>query len=289
MRFWIARPRDGTGPARPAVRRRLRWLHAVVLGSAVLPAIGLALVAWLGWRDAWKNAAREINHSTGTAAEYALRLGEAQRFAGLFANGLLRGLSDAEVRAREPELHAALRDLLPQVGSLQGIYVADAEDRLLVTATVSPLPPGANVAGRVWVTALRAEPPPEIFISRVHRGRLERNLFYGVNLRRTHGGNGVPAGQYDGAINVSINPNRVAEGFMAMGGAAGDIIALVRGDGEVLVRPPGFAEPLPPVPAGSPLRRFVAEGARSGHYMGSGLGTDPRPDGDRLIGFRQVG
>src|SRR5207253_152890 len=80
------------------------------------------------------------------------------------------------------------------VGFVQGIFVSDRMDRLLVSAATMPVPPAASVADREWVAALRAEPAPDVFISRVYRGQVEPNLFYGVNLRRTGGGNGVPEG-----------------------------------------------------------------------------------------------
>ena len=73
----------------------------------------MAVFAWFTWRDTWAAAERELARGADAAAEYALRVLDAHRIAADFANRLLLGLSDEEIRAREGDLHRELRDLVP--------------------------------------------------------------------------------------------------------------------------------------------------------------------------------
>ncbi|MDO9710693.1 HWE histidine kinase domain-containing protein [Paracraurococcus lichenis] len=280
---------EASKPARPA-RRRLGWLRAVLVATLVLPGAAMVATAWQGWHEVWESAGRELQRGADAGAEYALRVTEGQRLAGDLANDLLRGLSDAEIRAREAELHESLRALLPRLPLVQTIAMSDRDAHMLVTANIYPVPRDVSIQDREWVQALRAPDAPALHVSGVHVGRIDGNLFYGITRRRSGSGNGLPERAYDGAINVSVNPNSVAAGFLALGGEPADVTALVRADGEVLVRTPGFPDPLPAVPEGSPLRRAIAAGQERGSYLGLTLGFHPdRPGEGRLIAFRRVG
>jgi PAS domain S-box-containing protein len=257
--------------------------------AIIVPIVTLSALAWLTWRESWSGAESEIRRSADAAAEYALRVIDSQRLAAEYANDLIRGLSDAEVRAKEAALSEALRAKLASLPLVQTIAVSDRDGFMLVAANIFPVPRDVSVADREWVAALRAPDAPPIHISRVYVGRFDGLLFYGLTRRRTGSGNGLSRDAYDGAINVSINPNTVAAGFMAVTGEDSDVTALVRSDGQVLVRTPGFPTPLPEIPADSPLRPAAAIGELRGTYMGKTLGFDPDRAGEgRLIAFRRV-
>ncbi|WP_187830487.1 HWE histidine kinase domain-containing protein [Siccirubricoccus phaeus] len=284
----MAWPNPPSPAARSAPRRRWNWLHAVLVGSVLLPALGLAAFAWFGWRAAWADAERALGRGAQASAEYALRVIEAQRFAGISANEKLRGLSDAEIRAREAELHAALAAIVAQTDLVQSIHVADRNGRLLVSATLYPAPRDVDHSEREWMRLARDAPSQAVQIAPVDIGRVNRMLFYSLSLRRSGSGNGLPEEAFDGAIAVSINPNRVAEGLLALDDG-GDVTALVRRDGEVLVRTPVLEGPLPRIPPVSPLHRFMQQEARSGTYVGITLGLGEEAGRwERLIAFHRI-
>ena len=53
-------------------------------------------------------------------------------------------------------------------------------------------------------------------MSKVSVGRLDANLFFGVSRRRLMAKGSEASGAYDGVINISVEPNRVAAGFPEM-------------------------------------------------------------------------
>ncbi|WP_376089747.1 HWE histidine kinase domain-containing protein [Roseomonas sp. CCTCC AB2023176] len=262
----------------------------MLAGALVIPLLALSALAWLGWRETWAGAERELSRSAEAGAEYSLRLVEGQRLAADTANDILAGLRDEEIRSREAELHARLRERVPRLPLVQTVVVLDREARPLVSADTFPVPRDLRFDDREWVQALRAPAPPPLHVSSVQVGRLNGFLFYGVSRRRENTGNAMPPGAYDGLVNISVNPNAVARGFGTIGGEPGDVASLVRADGEVLVRTPGFPERLPQIPRGSSLRDAAARGDRAGVYLGQTLGLAGDRAGDaRLIAFRRVG
>ena len=266
------------------------WLRLVLIAAVLLPAVTMGAIAWVGWRDAWSAAEREMSRSAEAGGEYALRVLEAQRLAIDAVNDLLRGLGDAEVRAREAELHAVLRARLPRMPLVQTIYVLDRDGRALLSANLHPVPRAASFADREWMQALAAPDAPAFHVSRIFVGRLERNVFFGASARREGTGNGLPENAFDGVVNVAVSPTMLAAGFAALGGEPGDVTALIRADGAILVRTPGVSGPLPMIPEGSPLHAAAAAGETRGTYMGRTLGLPPDQAGQtRLIAFRRVG
>ncbi|MGG5823489.1 hypothetical protein [Falsiroseomonas sp. HW251] len=244
-------------PIRTAAPRRF---GALVLAALTVPLLVLVVFAWLAWRDTWNSAERELARSADAAAEYAQRVLDIHRLAADLTNHVLRGLSDAEVRAREGDLHRELRQLLPSLPGVNTVVVLDREAEVLLTANVYPVPRGTRFADREWVVALREPDAPDLHISAVTTGRLDNNVFFGVSRRRAETGNGLPVGAYDGLINVSVDPNRLSAGLAAIAGPQGDVASLVRADGALLARSGGFPVPVPQIPANSRLRDVAQAG-----------------------------
>jgi PAS domain S-box-containing protein len=152
-------------------------------------------------------------------------------------NDLLRGLPDEEIRAREGEFHRLLRTLVTEAPQLQTAYVGDRFGRLLVSASVYPVPREVDFSDREFHQILSASDRPAVAITRVYRGRLENNLFFAVARPRRGTGNAdILPGTFDGQANVSVDLEEIGAGLRRISGRPGDALALVRTDGEVLSR-----------------------------------------------------
>lgn len=274
-------------PARTARRDRdvSRTFGAFLFAAVVLPAAVLGVVAALDWRNTWREAERELLRSADAAAEYSLRILHSHRLAADRVNDLLHGLSDAEIRAREKELHERLRALIPSLPLVQTVAVLDRDGVLLLTANVYPVPRDQDFKDREWVRDLSRADAPDTHISKVNVGRLDGYLFFGVSRRRTASGNGLPAGAFDGVVNVSVQPNQVAAGFADFAGENSDVMLLVRSDGEILARRPGFSAPLPPIPASG--EGFIAAIAAGRDHVTS-RAVSPVDGVERLSAVRRL-
>ncbi len=261
-----------------------RWPVAFLLSAATIPVVLLAGLSTQEFHTNWQQTERELARSADATAEYSLRILEAHRLAADRVNDLLRGLSDSEIRAREYDLHQQLRALIPSLPLVQTVAVLDRDGYLLLTANVYPVPRDRDFKDREWVRDLSKPDAPVTHVSKVNIGRLDNFLFFGVSQRRSGSGNGLPDDAFDGVINISVQPNHVSSGFADLTTEANDVVALVRADGEILARNPGFEKPLPPIPQESDYIRGINGGLERGIMRG----VSPVDGVDRLVAFRKV-
>jgi PAS domain S-box-containing protein len=246
----------------------------LLVAAVALPLAIVGIGALVAWRDIWDAARRDLTREADATAEYAERVLGSHRLAAALVNHMFAGLSDAEIRAREPELHEQLKAILPSVPMALTIALSDRDAVMLLTANVHPVP-RVSIADREWVRELGRSDPPAVHVSSVTTGRVDNNFFFGVSIRRSGTGNGLPGSAFDGVINVSVSPVQLAAGLEANTRAPSDVMALVRDDGEVLARYPAFGARLPPIGTDSPLRLAATAGERRGIYTGASLSGRP--------------
>jgi PAS domain S-box-containing protein len=275
-----------TGPAQAGWRLRLPQPLRLLLPAAVaMPLLVMAASAGLAWRQAWREAEVEASRTAEAAAEYAARVLDANaRFADQL-NDMLRGLSDAEIRARGADLHLAMRLELERRAQLLKAAVFDRDGVPLISANMSPVPRDA-VSDSDFFTAQQAADAPAYSLGRLNARRSDGALFFSVSRRRTETGNQLPPGAFDGIVMVAVQTNELAAGLRRLLPQEPGLekLALIRADGEVLSRSVGMEHPLPRVPLGS---RFIASTAggqeRAIYYQPSDI------DGElRLAALRRV-
>lgn len=280
---------EGTRPREAPPASRLSGALRLLLPAAVaLPLLVTAAGAWLAWRQAWREAEQDVVHAANASAEYAGRV-----FDGLVlridrANDILAGLTDAEVIAREPALHRALqRAAAGPVGGDQRppyLYVYDREARPLVSGSVFPVPRNHRFDQREFNQALRGPDAPALHVSPVYTGSVTGEPFFAVTRRREWTGNGLPPAAYDGIVNASVYVRDTAATLRRLAVAeTGDVLTLMRADGEILVRslevPPGTR-----VAPGSPLLQAMRLGEDRAIFSGASTLDGTR----RIAAYRRV-
>jgi PAS domain S-box-containing protein len=233
--------------------RALRWL---LIGLVAIPLAVTGAAAWRAWEAVWRAAEIDVSRTADAGAEYTERvIASYARFADR-VNERIADLSDAEIRAREPELHAELRQGIVLRPQLLTVYVIDRDGRPLLSATARPLGSGLSLADRDYFQALAADGAPDYVVSRIHQGRFDGQRFFAVARRRTGSGNGLPDGAFDGVVAVSIRPEEFSAGLLRMGGMRGDVLSVVRADGQILSRTAALPDPDRPI---NPASGFVRQ------------------------------
>ncbi len=268
----------------PTVLRRPRFL-LLPLASVLLPLMTISVGGWIGWRATWEDADRQLVRTADAGAEYATRVLAGYVVAVGRINDVVRGLSDAQIHAREAELHDTLRRLVTELPQADAGYVIDRNGYPLVGASVYPVPRDVpTAADRDFFQALAASSVPALHISQVYEGRFDRKPFFAVSRRRSDSGNAVSAEAFDGVVNVSVDPTLVAAGMKRLLDADEDVLALIRADGQILARSAGTGGIVPPVEAHSPFFGIAASPAGAGIYQ-----TVSSVDGtERLVAMRRV-
>ena len=254
------------------------------VASVVLPLMMMIVGGWIVWEAIHDEAAAQLGRKAEAGSEYIARFLAGYVVAAGRVNDVLKDVSDPEIRDREPEFHAIIRRVTTELPQAAASYVIDRNGYPLVGATVFPMPRDVNAADRDFFVALAADTFPAVHISQIFQGRADGIRAFAVSRRRSDTGNGLPPSAFDGVVNVLINPVLIAAGMKRLLGDNGEVMTLLRTDGEILARSDGPAGRLPPVQPRSPFYGIAASPNGSGTYR-----TVSSIDGvPRLISMRRV-
>jgi two-component system NtrC family sensor kinase len=208
----------------------------MMIASLALP-LGLFIVASLISYTATRDEAdREIMRSLDVVHEHALKVFETIDRSLAEINEIIRGLSDDEIRSREPVLHARLKELVASMPQMKSAWVFDAQGRALVNSLASP-PPAIDFSDRDY---FRAHVPGEIgsYIGTVTEPRSPYlgAAFFGVSRRRLSAD-----GDFTGVVQASLLPEYFENFYARIGREAGSYFAVRRADGTPLARFPALA------------------------------------------------
>lgn len=243
---------SGRAKAQPAGRS----LALLLAGIILLPLLLIAGTAWHGWTQAWRDAETELLRASDVAAEYLRRVLDGHDLRIQRAVDALAGLSDAEITAQEARLHATFRRIAGQEPDGSGpltLFAFDRDSRMLVGATLHPVPRDQDFAERDFNQSLRDPQAPEPQVGSIYVGRFDGRAFFTLARRRRDSGNPPAPDGYDGVVEVSVYVDGANQTLQHLLREPYDVLSLVRTDGVVLARSAGLG------PSGPPLR--VAPGS----------------------------
>ena len=228
----------------------------MMVASIVLPAVLFGVVGWINYRHAQKVADERIDRSLDILQEHALKVYETVERAIAEVNEVLRGLSDAEIRAQEQRLHLRLREIVAAIPQLQGIIVIDRNGRRLVASLLYPVPPDLNLSDRSYFRA-HVERDAGTYVSEVLPPRTSEagNHFFTLSRRRPS-----RSGAFNGVTAVAVLPGYFEEFYELIGRSRGSLYAMARADGAFLARYPARDDPTRNLDARAPLRQEIAKG-----------------------------
>lgn len=282
-------------PLATTAGRRRPWSRAsllLALCAAVLaPPLLAGLSAWRAWDATSRGAEAEVVRTADAAAEYARRLLEGQFLRLQRANDVLAGLSDAAIRARETEWHAALGRVVGGSATSEGevfyITVYDRDAHALVASNILPVASGRSMLDREFNRALRAGDAPPFHISPVYVGRDTGRSFFALSARRERAGNGLPPGSYDGVINASFYVEQVNRSLQALAASPDNVVSLVRTDGALLARSSGLGNL--PVAEARLGPGTMLETMRRGEERSVSREVSTIDGVERVVAYRRVG
>ena len=228
----------------------LRWAlraptAALLILAVLLPTAILGAAAWIAWRAAWNTAAADVARSAESIAEYGQRVLTLHAVAADAMDTLLRGLSDAEIRANQARLHQEMHQLIGAIpGVVKGV-VADRQGGVLTGARLTPPHEVRGSIARMEAFQALARPgAPPLYVGWLEMSLMDGTPFFMVARRRTHTGNrDLPADGFDGLASVSVQPGPLARGLGRLASGPQDSALLVRADGALLARSDGWAAP----------------------------------------------
>ncbi|MBK1662003.1 ATP-binding protein [Paracraurococcus ruber] len=252
---------------RDAPARRRRWARIVPAAALALPLFMLGVSSWIAWRSAWRQASAEVVQTAEAAAEYAARVLSGYAMAVGRINDLVAGYTDAQIREQEAVLHQALRRMIADLPQAEAGFVFDAEGTPILSVNVFPLgTAGMSFMDRDFFVDLSRADAPALHVSRVHRGRLDGDVFIAISRRRGVPGDPLGEGEFHGVVNASVYPAALIQGLAAFRRRASDSLLLFRDDGARLTtsEPDPLGRLADPAPLPRTQPRDLQQDARPG-------------------------
>jgi two-component system NtrC family sensor kinase len=116
-----ARGRERRGTTRHSA---LRLLRAMLFVCIVLPLVLFAGVAWTARQEAQRSADQRIGRALDVLHEHTLKVFQTAELLILGVNALTETMSDAEIAANSPRLHALLKRMTMSLGERSGSSAA---------------------------------------------------------------------------------------------------------------------------------------------------------------------
>jgi two-component system, NtrC family, sensor kinase len=214
-------------------RNSLRLLQWMMAASVALPIALFAFASAVSWISTRDTADRQIERTLDVAHEHALKVFETIDRSLAEINEIIRGISDAGIRAREQQLHARLKRLADSLPQMKSAWIFDAQGRALVNSLVSP-PPSIDFSDRNYFKA-HVDRDIGIYIgdALTPRAPYQGAPFFSVSRRRQ-----TDDGSFNGVIQASVLPEYFENFYARIGRDPGSFFALGLTDGTVLARFP---------------------------------------------------
>ncbi len=259
-------------------------LRLLLVASVLIPLLLFGGAAWLNYESAMAAAQRDLMRATEVAREHAARVFDGQSQVVDRVTDLVRGMDPATIRQAQKPLHEGFAAIIARLPQVQSVLLASRDGRPLVSAGTYPVP-DVDLSGRDYFRAV-VEGFSGTYITSLQVGDVNRQLFFGLARPWTN-----ESGVLAGLVDVAVSPAFFQDFYRLVIGeapedAAGNVLTLMRDDGQVLVRYPPLPGPPPRAEPRSPF--FIAIRARpdSGLYDSRSIVDAAAPA--RLYAYRKV-
>jgi two-component system, NtrC family, sensor kinase len=259
-------------------RNSLRLLQWMMAASLALPIALFAFASAVSWVSTRDSADRQIERALDVAHEHALKVFETIDRSLSEINEMTRGISDAEIRTREQQLHVRLKQLADSLPQMKSTWVFDAQGRALVNSLLFPAP-AVDFSDRDYFKA-HAAGDIGIFIGNAltPRAPYQGAAFFSVSRRRQ-----IDDGGFAGVIQASVLPEYFENFYARIGRDTGSFFALGLTDGTVLARFPVLDRDIR-LDRNGPVGQKIAANPKAGLVTV----TSPADGIERRLGYQRL-
>ncbi len=176
------------------------WLLRLAIAASLLfPILLFTFAAWSSYRHVQALADERVVRSLDVQQEQALKTFQLIDLTLNNANDLVSGMSDADIRNHEEELHSQLKKLAGAAPVVQSIWIYDKEGRTLVSSWVHP-PPEQIFSDRDFFMA-HVKADIGTYYGQVYNSQFDAEPFFTVSRRLARDG------EFLGVLEVSVLPS----------------------------------------------------------------------------------
>jgi two-component system NtrC family sensor kinase len=257
-------------------RVSLKPIRAMLVASLIVPAGVLALFAWHSYKQEIRESKDRAQRLAAVVEEHSLKVFETIGLVLHAADRRLEGASWDDLATSKP-IWDDLKKLQQSADQIGAIFVVDRNGFSPFTTRVFPAP-NLDFADRDYYFEQR-QGDQGLFVGQSYNGKISNDRIFNFSIRKSS-----PDGKFDGVIGVSAYAEYFTSYYRSVGIPDDDFaIALVRDDGNVLVRYPQLGGSGSRIPPDSPLLTNLA-----GREQGTFFARSPFSGQDRLYGFMKV-
>ncbi len=270
-------------PKRATGAKSMRPVTALLVAVVALPVLLFVVSSYLSYENFVEEARAQLDRTLDAVHEHAAKVFETHELVFNQVDQILDGMSDADIRTHENDIHKRLGTLDTKLDQIDEIFVLSRDGHALASGQIYPVPPTSNYSDRDYFKVLQngSVPVDGIYVSEIVTGRLLKRDFFIVDRRR-----GVYEGKADpfnGVVAIAIDPNYF-RGFYAQIASAGTTIVLARSDGYVLARTPELSRPERRMPTNGSFMTNVRKSPDRGMYDS----TVSLDNVARIAGYRRL-
>ena len=260
-------------------------LRVLLAGSLLIPLALFAGVSWQSYCDAMVNAKRELLRSSEVAREHAAKVFDSQSQVADRVNDLIAGMDAATIQQDEKRLHNAFAAIVARLPQVQSVLLASRDGHPMVSAGVYPVPDDVSVRDSDYFKAV-VNGYTGTYVSALQVGNVNRRLFFGLAEPWT-----AADGSVKGVIGVAVSPTFFQDFYQVLvgegsDGAEGKAVALIRDDGQILVRYPPVIGAQIKAPANGAFATAIRANPDHGMFKGRSI-VDPAAPQQILV-YRKV-
>ena len=254
----------------------LKLIRAMLVASIVAPAGVLGLFAWHSYNQTVHAAEERAHRLAAVVQEHALKVFETIGLVLQAADQRLRGV-DPQTLANSKPLWDELRKLQQSSEQVASIFVVDRDGFGSFTTRVFQSPVFDFSDRDYYYEQRRSD--QGLYLGQSYMGKISKEHIFNFSIRRSS-----DDGRFAGVIGVSAFVNYFENYYRSIGMPDDRFaIALVKGDGNILVRYPSIATGSSKIASDSPfLQRLVAR------EVGTFFARSPFNGQDRLYGYVKV-
>jgi two-component system NtrC family sensor kinase len=258
----------------------IRLLQLLMVASLAFPTALFAYASYNDYQSVYAVADERIDRSLDVLQEQALKVFETVDRIFPEVDEIVRGMSDADIRAAQGSLTPRLKRIAGVMPQVHSIALIGSDGGLLVSNEPQALQRSVNFADRDNFEA-QADGAIGSYVSDLRHptGQPPGDALFDLSRRLQ-----ADDGSFRGVIAVALRSQYFDDFYAMIEQAPGNFYALVRSDGVMLARYPASPHPMQQLSSRSKLRLSASQGVTHGLYS-----VTSEIDGrDRRIGLRKL-
>jgi signal transduction histidine kinase len=257
----------------------VRLLQILAAAALLLPALFFAFASALSYRATYALADERIERSLDVLQEQSLKVFQSMNLALDTIENMVAGLSDADIRADEEQLHMRLRQIQGALPEVQSIWIFGPTGHPQVITRDYPAPYAEDFSTLDYFAVPR-DGPAGVYIGSIHQSVSGGQPYFTFNRARRDA-----QGKFIDVIEMSLLPSDFSRFYSHLLSGEGLQFALVRDDGVMLARYPPISRDVR-LDEHSGFHRSIAVDPAGGFYTSVGNDNVERRVGTRrLPGF----